>query len=70
MIALSVAQTQKNLILDGGDAVTDLEQLCAAIQSGFDLLDRRAVMIEKMEAACRKAADVCKECIQAKNENS
>lgn len=39
----------------------DIERLRAAIQSGFDLFDGRAVMIERMAAACRKAATACEE---------
>lgn len=41
--------------------MTDIEKLRAAIQSGFDLLDKRSLSIEKMAAACKKAAEVCSE---------
>lgn len=47
--------------------MTDLEILCAAIQSGFDLLDRRLLMIERMAAACRKAASACEELSRRKD---
>lgn len=41
--------------------MTDIEKLRVAIQNGFDLLDKRALSIEKMAAACRKAAEACEE---------
>lgn len=47
--------------------MTDIEKLRAAIQSGFDLLDKRALSIEKMAAACREAADAFEEVAHRKN---
>lgn len=39
----------------GGEAVTDIEQLYAAIQNGFDLLDRRLLSLDIMPLTIKDA---------------
>lgn len=48
--------------------MTDLEKLYATIQGGFDLLDRRSVLIEKMADAYRKLATACEEFARLQDE--